>query len=230
MNPNEYSIAWDHPDTRRAWTMHTLLIAARFLGWVGVWLATLFITVGYIIPPYVIVAIPLLVYAFFRAFLQIVYFPSSLNLRRILREYPWQFLTDIPRDLGKHPEETEDGMWFEFDDPGRPERKIPMIFLTQIRTRWWIKRIGGPRTSPELKAEIEPLWFAGDPRFVAVVAAPSGRGGAAPKRMHVLYQRPCLGRRGAVFKWSADPASLERARRAGARVPNPDELVQRQPD
>ncbi|MET8134990.1 hypothetical protein ABZV24_24095 [Streptomyces sp. NPDC005251] len=89
-----------------------------------------------------------------------------------------------------------------------------------MRTFWWMRRFGTARTKPELKAQIEPLWFAGDPRFIAVIAA-AGRKGEAPKRLHLLYQRTATGRRGIEpTDWNASPAALERARRSGAQVPD----------
>ncbi|MBV1936054.1 hypothetical protein KUF83_05680 [Streptomyces sp. BV286] len=112
-------------------------------------------------------------------------------------------------------------MWFEIVNPENPEEQVPLLFLSNMRTFWWMRRFGTARTKPELKAQIEPLWFAGDPRFIAVVAA-TGRGGDAPKRLHLLYQRAATGGRGvAPTDWSAGPAALERARRAGAHVPGP---------
>ncbi|GAB2443520.1 hypothetical protein GCM10027162_43380 [Streptomyces incanus] len=76
---------------------------------------------------------------------------------------------------------------------------------------------GGPRTKPALKAQLEPLWFAGDPRFLGVVAV-SSRDGKAPRRLHFLYQPSAFDERAPRRSWEgADPADLERARRAGAR-------------
>ncbi|MFD5814518.1 hypothetical protein [Streptomyces sp. NPDC127038] len=114
----------------------------------------------------------------------------------------------------------ENEMWLELPNPEVPGERIPLLFLSGMRTFWWMRRFGTARTKPELKAEIEPLWFAGDPRFIAVVAAPT-RNGSAPKRLHLLYQRTATGRRGVEpADWNASPAALERARRCGAHVPD----------
>ncbi|MFD4544865.1 hypothetical protein ACFWOX_01815 [Streptomyces sp. NPDC058467] len=219
MPPNDYSTAWDHPATRQAWIQHMAMSVVSLVGWVVCWFGALFLIVA--TPGWIgWLFFPVLLYAFFRAFLHLFYIPWPARIQRILGQYPWQILPAVPRGLGKHPKARDDEMWFEFANPENPEERIPLPFLSSMRTYWWMKRIGGPRTKPELKAQIEPLWFAGDPRFLAVVAAPS-RGGSGPKRMHLLYQRPARDRRFVPVDWNASPAALERARRAGARVPDP---------
>ncbi|WP_051900330.1 hypothetical protein [Streptomyces aureus] len=219
MDPTTHRTAWDHPPTRRAWILHMVLIVWRFTGWLAAWIGSLFL----------IVATPrwagwlflvLLLYATFRAVLQLAYVRPSLQIQRVLWEYPWQLLTDVPRGRARHPSVEEDEMWLELENPEEPGERIPLLFLSTMRTFWWMRRIGTARTKPELKAEIEPLWFAGDPRFVAVVAA-SGRKGDAPRRLHLLYQRTATGRRGIEpTDRNASPAALERARRCGAHVPD----------
>ncbi|MEV0223987.1 hypothetical protein [Streptomyces sp. NPDC050704] len=197
-----------------------IMIVGRFVGWIAAWFGALFLIVA--TPPWVgWIFLPVLVYATFRAVLQLAFFRPSLHIRRVLQQYPWQFLTDVPRGRNKHPQAQEDEMWFEIPNPEKPEEQIPLLFLANMRTFWWMRRFGTSRTKPELKAQIEPLWFAGDPRFIAVVAA-AGRGGKAPRRLHLLYQRTATGRRGITpTDWNASPAALERARRAGAHVPDP---------
>ncbi len=219
MHPTEYTTAWDHPPTRRAWVQHVITTIVRLVGWIAVWVASLGVLVTFLSPGFTILFIPLLGYAAFRAVLQLAYLGPSIQIQRVLWQYPWQFLTDVPRGRNKHPGLQDDAMWFELPNPEDPEERIPLPFLSTMRTFWWMRRFGTTRTKPELKAQIEPLWFAGDPRFVAVVAA-TGRGGKGPKRLHLLYQRAAAGRRGAdPVHWDACPAALERARRAGAYVP-----------
>ncbi|MGA6220655.1 hypothetical protein ACPESV_10055 [Streptomyces umbrinus] len=221
MRPTDYSTAWDHPPTRRAWIQHMIMIVVRLVGWIAVWVGSLGVLVSFLSPGFTPLFVPLLGYATYRAVLQLAYFRPSTNIQRVLRQYPWQFLTDVPRGRNKHPQVQEDEMWFEIPNPEKPEEQIPLLFLANMRTFWWMRRFGTSRTKPELKTQIEPLWFAGDPRFIAVVAATSRRG-EAPKRLHLLYQRTATGRRGiAPTDWNAGPAALERARRAGAHVPDP---------
>ncbi|MFB9509333.1 hypothetical protein ACFFS2_29445 [Streptomyces aurantiacus] len=197
-----------------------ITIVVRLVGWIAVWFGSLFLIAA--TPPWIAwVFLPFLVYATYRAVLQLAYFRPSTYIRRVLQQYPWQFLTDVPRGRNKHPRVQEDEMWFEIPNPEDPEEQVPLLFLANMRTFWWMRRFGTSRTKPELKAQIEPLWFAGDPRFIAVVAA-TGRGGEAPRRLHLLYQRTATGHRGiAPTDWNAGPAALERARRAGAHVPDP---------
>ncbi|MFG2311751.1 hypothetical protein ACGFS9_24260 [Streptomyces sp. NPDC048566] len=165
----------------------------------------------------------LLLYATLRAVLQLAYIRPSLYIRRTLQQYPWQLLTGVPRGRNKHPGVQEDEMWLELPNPERPEERIPLLFLSGMRTFWWMRRFGTTRTKPALKAEIEPLWFAGDPRFIAVIAA-TGRDGETPKRLHLLYQLTATGRRGIPpIDWDASPAALDRARRSGAHVPDAED-------
>ncbi|GAA1921693.1 hypothetical protein GCM10009837_53760 [Streptomyces durmitorensis] len=221
MHPTDYPTAWDHPPTRNAWIWHMILIVARLIGWIAVWVGSLAVPVVFLSQGYFLFFLPLLLYATFRAVLQIGYFPWSLNMQRVLAQYPWQHLKDVPRGRNKHPDAQEDEMWYELPNPEKPGVQIPLLFMANMRTFWWMRRFGTNKTKPELKAQIEPLWFAGDPRFYAVIAAP-GRRGAAPKRLHFLYQRPARPSwKAAPVGWDASPAALERARRAGAKVPDP---------
>ncbi|MGW0864056.1 hypothetical protein [Streptomyces sp. NPDC002611] len=188
------------------------------LGWISAWVGLLAILVVFLSPGFIPLLLPFMMIAFYRAFIQIFYFPWAMRMRRILQQYPWQVLSGVPKGLRQHPDARDNGPWFEFRDPENPEKKIPLVFLKTMRRYWWTKRIGGPRTKPELKTQIEPLWFAGDPRFLGVIAA-SSRDDSAPKRMYVLYQRPALDKRVVPLSWEAGAAEIERARRAGARVP-----------
>lgn len=219
MSPTDHSTAWENPATRRAWTLHMMMTVGRFIGWIAVWAGVLYLIVA---TPTSIgwVFLPVLLYATFRAFLQVGYFVWSMNMPHILQQYPWQFLVDVPRGRNKHPQADDDEMWLEIPNPEKTDERVPLLFLASMRTFWWMRRFGTTRTKPELKAQIEPLWFAGDPRFYAVIAAP-GRRGETPKRLHFLYQRPARGRGGIMpVDWNASAAALERARRAGARVPD----------
>jgi len=185
--------------------------------WIAVYPGVLYVMVVFTSRAFVPVFTPFLLYSFYRFFVQLTYFPWALRMRRILREYPWQVLEGVPSGLGRYPGARDDGIWFEFRNPVSPDERIPLVFIKHQRAYWWMKRMDGPRTKPERRAQIEPLWFAGDPRFLAVIAAP-GRDGKAPKRLHVLYQRSVFDRRCAPQSWGAGAgaADVERARRAGA--------------
>ncbi len=191
------------------------------IAWPGVWVALLFVSTSTYPSNWILwIFIPYSLYGLYRLRVQFTYFPQAFRMRRVLRAYPWQFLEGVPSGLGKHSGARDDGMWFEFRNPADAEEKIPLVFIRPQRSYWWMRRLDGPRTRPRLRAQIEPLWFAGDPRFLAVVAAP-GRGGRAPKRLHFLYQRPAIDIQCVPDSWGATPADLDRARRAGARVDTP---------
>lgn len=220
MQPTDHLAAWDCPLTRWAWTQHMILIALRLIGWIGIWVGSLGVLVVFLSPGFTPLFVPLLGYATFRSVLQLAYIRPSLYIRRVLQQYPWQLLTGVPRGRNKHPGVQEDEMWLELPNPERSEEQVPLLFLSGMRTFWWMRRFGTARTKPELKAQIEPLWFAGDPRFIAVIAA-AGRNGRTPKRLHLLYQLTATGLRGIEpIDWDASPAALERARRSGAHVPD----------
>ncbi|MER6271101.1 hypothetical protein [Streptomyces sp900105755] len=187
------------------------------VGWTVAYPGLLYIMVVYTSSAFVLVFLPFILYSLYRFFIQLTYFPWALRMRRVLREYPWQLLEAVPSGLGKHPDAREDGMWFELPNPADREEMIPLVFIKHQRSYWWLKRLDGPRTKQHRRAQIEPLWFAGDPRFLAVVAAP-GRNGEAPRRLHMLYQRPVFDRRVEPETWDAGSADIERARRAGAAI------------
>jgi hypothetical protein len=200
---------------------HMAMNVVGLIAWPGVWVALLFVSNSTYPSNWILwIFIPYSLYGLYRFRVQFTYFPQAFRMRRVLRAYPWQFLEGVPSGLGKHSGARDDGMWFEFRNPADAEEKVPLVFIRHPRTYWWLRRLDGPRTRPRLRAQIEPLWFAGDPRFLAVVAAP-GRGGRAPKRLHFLYQRPAVDIQCAPDSWGATPDDLERARRAGARVDTP---------
>jgi hypothetical protein len=184
--------------------------------WTAAYPGLFYVMVVFTSQAFVFAFLPFILYSLYRSLIQLTYFPWALRMRRILREYPWQVLEGVPSGLGKYPGARDDGIWFEFRNPANPDEKIPLVFIKHQRQHWWLKRMDGPRTKPEQRAQIEPLWFAGDPRFLGVIAAP-GRGGKAPKRLHVLYQRPVFDSRLVPESWGADTADIESARRAGAR-------------
>lgn len=221
MGPDQYVTAWQHPATRRAWYVHMLLIVLRLIGWTAVCVGSLAVFVVILSPGFVLLLVPLLGYGAYRAVLQIGYFPWSINIKRVLEQYPWQLLADLSRGRNKHVNVEESAMWYEIPDPEHPGELVPLLFLSNMRLFWWARRFGTNKTSPALKRQIEPLWFAGDPRFYAVIAAP-GRGGRAPRRLHFLYQRSARwDERHPASDWGAGAAAQELARRAGARTPDP---------
>ncbi|MFI9821683.1 hypothetical protein ACIHFC_14605 [Streptomyces sp. NPDC052013] len=220
MNAVDYSIAWEHPPTRRAWATHVILNVIGLVAWAGCWVILLGVSLQ--TPDWVVwLFMPYFVYGPYRVVVQLRYFPEAFKMFQVLREYPWQVLTGAARGIDEHPEAEDGGIWIEFPDPtGRSTKGIPLTFVKHHRSYWWLRRIGGPRTKQELKRQLDCLWFAGDPRFLGVVAVPS-RDGSTPRRLHFLYRPSAFDERAARRHWEdADPADLDRARRAGARHVN----------
>ncbi|RZB17234.1 hypothetical protein StrepF001_20945 [Streptomyces sp. F001] len=70
------------------------------------------------------------------------------------------------------------------------------------------------RAKPKLKEQIQTVWFAGDPRFIGLIAAPA-HSGSEPRRLHVLEQWTALQNGRTFADWGATPDDIERGRRVG---------------
>ncbi|MEV8014823.1 hypothetical protein AB0O76_00365 [Streptomyces sp. NPDC086554] len=173
------------------------------IGWIAGWIALLGISTY--TPNWVVwIFMPYFIYGPYRATVQLRYFRPALRILRILRTYPWQVLRDVPRDLADHPDvQGNQYGWFAFSNPACPEQLLPLVFPQHMRVNWWMRRLA-PRAKPKLKAQIEVVWFAGDPRFGGIIAAPTASG-RAPRRLHVLRQQ-MLAEEGSRFSgWEASP-------------------------
>ncbi|MFF3639607.1 hypothetical protein [Streptomyces sp. NPDC002564] len=221
MNPIHCSTAWEHKPTRRSWIRHLIMNGIGLLGWIAAWFALLAVLIGFLSPGFSFAFVPLLVYSAYRAVIQAFYLPPALQMRRILRTYPWQVLPGVPHGLTKRPDVSGNQYgWFEFPNPGRPEQRLPLVFGRHLRTEWWSRRMAS-RARPELKAQIEVVWFAGDPRFAGLIAASTPRA-EAPRRMHVLRQQMSTdGGHRTFAEWGATPEDIERGRRVGIRPAHP---------
>ncbi|MFG3213593.1 hypothetical protein [Streptomyces tendae] len=189
------------------------------IGWIVGWMVLLQISLW--TPNWVAwIFMPYFIYAPYRVLNHFKYFPAAFLMLRILRAYPWEIVRDAPRGLTRRPEVmSKQYGWFEFLNPARPEQRLPLVFPSHLRRRWWSRRMA-PRAKARLRAEIETIWFAGDPRFIGVVAAPP-RWGKGPRRLHVIEQRTDA-RSGQHFAdWGATPDDIERGRRAGVYPVNP---------
>ncbi|MGW0737328.1 hypothetical protein [Streptomyces sp. NPDC002851] len=128
-------------------------------------------------------------------------------LRRILRTYPWQvYERGLPHSTGQRHSAHRGMSWFKVPDPDNPDSWVSVYLDRSRRTRWWLERMS-PQAGREAKAEIRTLWFAGDPRFRAIIAVPGKRG---PQRM---LEVPRAAARGASIE-QPGPASAEALRRA----------------
>ncbi|MFJ6070323.1 hypothetical protein ACIQFU_05660 [Streptomyces sp. NPDC093065] len=182
-------------------------------GWVGGWVLLFGVSV-YSADWIVWVFLPYFIYAPYRALTQLRYFPAALSMLRVLRTSRWQLMRGVPYGLTDRPDvAVRHYGWFEFPNPADPEQWLPMVFTRHLRLEWWSRRMA-PRAKPHLKAQIEDIWFAGDSRFIGVVAA-SSRGAKAPRRMHVIEQHmnfPHYGKR--PNGWEVGPDGISRGRRA----------------
>ena len=133
---------------------------------------------------------------------------------RILRTYPWQVLRGVPNGLTKYPDVVGSQYgWFEFPNPAYPDQRLPLVFGQHMRMEWWSRRLA-PRAKPRLKAQIEVVWFAGDPRFIGLIAAPTASG-QAPRRLQVITSRWVPMAAANFSDWGATPEDIERGRRVG---------------
>ncbi|MBE8474111.1 hypothetical protein [Streptomyces justiciae] len=189
------------------------------VGWIGGWIVLLGVSLH--TPDWVVwICMPYFVYGAYRTVTQYHYFGAALWMRRILRTYPWQVVPDIPHGLTKRPEVVgRQYGWFELPNPARTDQQLPLVFAEHLRTEWWSRRMA-PRAKPQLKAEIETVWFAGDPRFVGLIGAPTAEG-TAPRRLHIVEQKTDV-RSGQRFAdWGATPVDIERGRQAGVTPAHP---------
>ncbi|MER7477024.1 hypothetical protein ABTX60_05090 [Streptomyces sp. NPDC126510] len=207
-----YITAWDAPATRRAWMK---LVVCAVLGqvlWPTAWVGLL---AWYVSSPtwtlWLFFA-PML-YAFYRTCLQPAYILWALRARRLLRVYPWQIHMNPESGIGKIPDAGPADVWLKFPDPDRPNETVGMVMRSHLRAVFWARRLG-PGVKPAKAAQVEEIWFAGDPRFAGVIAAPG------PRRLYVICQR--LSYRGiAPGVEGASLQAVEHARRAGVRVEGP---------
>jgi len=219
MSPADHPTAWDHPPTRRAWAAHMAMNVIGLVGWIGGWIALLGLSLQ--TPGWAVwVCMPYFIYGAYRAVTQFRYFGPALWMLRILRTYPWQVTSDVRHGLTKRPEVLgRQYGWFELPNPARADHRLPLVFAEHFRTGWWSRRMA-PRAKPHLKAEIGTVWFAGDPRFVGLIAAPASKS-TAPRRLHILEQKTDV-RSGQRFAdWGATPADIERGRQAGVTPAHP---------
>lgn len=186
---------------------------AGLIGWIGVWIALLGISIG---RDWVLwIFIPYSIYGSWRLFVQVFgYFPIAMRKLRILRTYPWQVLRGVPNGLTDYPEILGDQHgWFEFPNPADRQQQLPLVISNHLRVGWWHRRMA-PRAKPHLKARIETVWFAGDPRMLGIIAAPAPSG-RTPGHFKILRQRLARADRALTTEWGATDEDVERGRRAG---------------
>ncbi|MGW6267970.1 hypothetical protein [Streptomyces sp. NPDC055060] len=213
MNAADHPTAWQHPPTRRAWYLLMVKNVAGLIGWVGVWIALLRLSLD---AEWVVwILIPYSIYGSWRLFVQVFgYFPIAVRKLRILRAYPWQVLQGVPHGLTDHPDvQGSQHGWFELPNPADRQQLLPLVISNHLRVTWWHRRMA-PRAKPQLKARIETIWFAGDPRMIGLLAAPSPSG-RTPGHFKILRQRLAGADQALTTQWGATAEDVERGRSAG---------------
>ncbi|MEU9974661.1 hypothetical protein [Streptomyces sp. NPDC051014] len=209
--------AWDDAATRRAWKK--LLISAALgqvlwpTAWVGLlaWYAVMSVTwtLWLFVAP--------MAYTFYRTFLQWAYWRGALRARRLLRQYPWQVHEAPESGIGNLPGVRDGYAWLRFPDPEAPDQHVTMVMHSHVRSVWWGGRLG-KRAKAARREQVREIWFAGDPRFAAVIAVPG------PRHIYVIHQGASYTQGVPADGHGAGSQALELARRAGVRVRDTDSV------
>lgn len=192
--------AYEDAATRAAWRRAAvsrlcafLLSLASFVIWSYVVLLTPVWTLW--------VLMPVLFVLIHVAMLTTVKVSGILSLRRVLRVYPWR---SFPGAASTAKNGTTR---FSFPDPEHPAgRHVSLAYGNWLGSGYtfWIRKV---RSS-----EVGEVWFAGDPRFLGVVAVPG------PRRLVRVAQREAVDGRMPARGRGVGQEARERARAAGARV------------
>ncbi|MFF7161184.1 hypothetical protein ACFZBP_07290 [Streptomyces sp. NPDC008086] len=188
-------VAWDTPGTRtavRRWTAGNL---AKFILWMALWWGALYATVVLPVAAVVPMVLVLLVLTVLevRALGRLA---RGMRMRRVLAVYPWRRQPGAVRvDKGK--------AVFVLPDPDHPEKTVSLKLAAVLFRPW---------THEALKGYDDELWYAGDPRFVCVVAKPGLRG------LDCLSQPTAYDHRTDARRKGLSPEARRRAGAIGARV------------
>ncbi|WP_437015649.1 hypothetical protein [Streptomyces sp. enrichment culture] len=192
--------AYEDPATRWGYRRTALFRLGFFLFSIGLLVGWLCVNVVFLTPVWLWVTFPLflvLLYVWLVALGQLL---NVRRLRRILRVYPWQ------SSHGTAQIAKNGTTQLTFQDPERPEKQI------SLKTGDWL----GGKYSFWVRAvkagAVDEVWFAGDPRFLGVIATPG------PRRLVPLAQPEAVNDRASARKRGVSPEARERARAAGARV------------
>ncbi|GGZ39157.1 hypothetical protein [Streptomyces poonensis] len=191
--------AYDDTATRWAWRRTAAFRLCTFLLSYGSFVLWLYVVV--MTPVWTLwVLMPALFVLIYVAMLNTVRFSGVLSLRRVLRVYPWQ---SVPGAASTAKNGTTR---FSFADPEQPDKQVSLRYGDWLGSGYtfWVRKVrsGG----------VDEVWFAGDPRFLGVVAVPG------PRRLLSVAQREAVDDRMSARKRGVSPEARERARAAGARV------------
>lgn len=190
-------VAWDAPGTRRALRRWTAGNLAKFLGWVALWWAALYVTVVLLPVAAVVPMVLVLLVITILASLALGRLARGVRIRRILTVYPWRQQSGAVRiTAGK------DAL-FVLPDPDSPEKTVSLKVSAGLFRTW---------SREALKDYDEELRYAGDPRFACVVAKPGLRG------LGYLAQPTAYDHRTSPRRKGLSPETRRRARAIGARV------------
>ncbi|MFH8633139.1 hypothetical protein ACH4CC_25265 [Streptomyces lydicus] len=195
----DHETAWADPDTRRAWRRTALFRCAALPASLLAFAAWLFAVV--MTPAWLLVLwLPVLCIGLWYALLAMAAVASLAGTRRVLRVYPWQL--DLTEVRSKKNGSTQ----FVVPDPERPEKSVRLGYGGMIGTgrHFWVRTVQS--------GQVTAAWFAGDPRYLGVVATPG------PRHLVLVAQREATDSRMSPRKRGVSPEARARARAAGARV------------
>ncbi|MFF8898338.1 hypothetical protein ACF082_12770 [Streptomyces lydicus] len=195
----QYKTAWEDPATRQAWRRTAMFRCAALLASLVAFPAWLFAVV--MTPAWLLVLwLPVLCVGLWYALLAIVAVASLAGTRRVLRVYPWQL--DLIEVRSKKNGSTQ----FVVPNPERPEKSVSLGYGGMIGTgrHFWVRTVKS--------GQVTAAWFAGDPRYLGVVATPG------PRHLVLVAQREATDSRMSPRKRGVSPEARARARAAGARV------------
>lgn len=193
--------AYDDAATRRAWRRTAsfrlcafLLSLASFVAWLYAVLLT---------PVWALwVLMPVLFVLIYVAMLNTARVSGVLSLRRVLRVYSWQ---SVPGAASIAKNGTTR---FSFADPEHPDpgKRVSLGYGSFLGSGYtfWVRQVKA--------GAVDEVWFAGDPRFLGVVAVPG------PRRLMGVAQREAVDSQMSARKRGVSPEARERAKAAGARV------------
>lgn len=191
--------AYDDPATRRAWRRTALFRLSAFLLSVASFPAWLFVVV--MTPIWALwFLFPVVFVLLYIAMLNTVRASQALRIRRILRIYTWQAGPDAVST-------AKNGTTrITMPNPDLPEKRISLRHGGWLGSgfTFWVRAVRA--------GAVEEVWFAGDPRFLGVIAVPG------PARLLSLAQPEAINNRMSARKRGVSPEARERARLAGARV------------
>lgn len=199
MSPMHHKTAWEDPATRHAWRRTALFRSAALLGWILGFFAWLFAVV--MTPAWLLVLwLPVLLVGIWYALLALMAAAALMGIRRVLRVYPWQ--VGIAEVRSKKNGSTQ----FVVPNPDRPEKTVGLGYGGVIGTgrHFWVRAVKS--------GQLTAAWFAGDPRYVGVVATPG------PRNLLRVAQREATDSRMSPRKRGVSPEARALARAAGART------------